>query len=370
MRFVPIDRVDQQIVLARGVPSERPDGVPLLRAGASVSSTLALRVAAAGVRGIWADDELGREIVPPPEFPADVIGIALHAVTRALEAAPGAIAAQRELDDKIVRGLQEAAGELADAVLSYPAEDCPISDVPVARATAPWHAVRVALLGAFIGRRALSKSGWIDYQGVQRFDGLDERLSTLAMGLLVHDIAVASAPGSAPELSGYMTLESEQDVEHVSAGVALFAPTSTPAALRAAIQSHHERWDGCGYPQHKCRDATAVNARIAAIADAFDSLVATGDGRLPLPVHAAVRAIDQGGGTRFDPLLVAHFAALVPPYPVGHELRLPDGRAAVVAQLPSGDRLRPTVRLRSAAGTIVELVADLAPVAVTTGLAA
>jgi hypothetical protein len=339
MRFVPIDSVTEEVVLARNVPSERPDGAPLLRSGARVGDSMVKRIAGLGISGVWIDDELGRDIEPPPEFPGDVLGIALHAVTRAIDAAPRAAASKQNLDAKIVRGLQEAAGDIADAVLSYPGQTCPISDLPVSVATPPWHAVRVAVLGTFIGRRVLTKSGWIDYQGVQRFDGFDERLSTLALGLLAHDIgAMPSAVGP------WMTPEHEQDAEHVN---------------RAAFVSHHERWDGLGYPDRKCGDATALNARIAAIADGYDALVATGGDRAPVPVHAAVQAIGDEAGGRFEPAMVAHLKALVPPYPIGHELRLPDRRSGVVVKLPPGDGLRPTIRLHSASGPIVELVADL-----------
>lgn len=357
MRFLAIDRVAGDVVLARSVPSGRPDGIPLLRAGATVGAGLASRIAASGVNAIWIDDAIGRGIEPPPEFPADVIGIAHHAATAALEAAPRALAAGRELDARFMRELQDAAGEFAEAVLSYPGELCPISDFAVGRATAPWHAVRVALLGAFIGRRALTKTGWIDYQGVQRFDGLEERLSTLILGLLVHDSGAPAVDGD----GACMAPESEQTPEHVASGLALFAAESAPMAMRAAIQSHHERWDGAGYPDRKVRDTAALNSRIAAIADAFDALVATGGGRMPLPPHAAVRTITQAAGAQFDPALVAHFEALVMPYPVGHELVLPDGRSAVVVALPVGDRFRPTVRLQVDSGPIVELVADLLP---------
>jgi hypothetical protein len=89
-------------------------------------------------------------------------------------------------------------------------------------------------------------------------------------------------------------------------------------------------------------------------------MIAAGDDRQPLANHAAAALIAAGAGLRFDPELVAHFSALVAPYPLGHEVTLPDGRDGVVAKLPRGDRLHPTVRLRSASGPIVELVADMA----------
>jgi HD domain len=357
MRLVAVDGLAGELELARGVPSDRPDGAPLLRAGTRVSAALAARLASAGASRVWVEDELGSAIEPPPEFPADVIGLSLQAFKRAQAAVPAALRASRGLEAPALRALQEAAGEIADAVLDYPREQCPISDFAVTLASPSWHALRVALLGTFIGRRVLAKSGWIDVQGVQRFDAIDERLSALALGLLVHDIALPAPAAQADA----MPAEAEQPVSHVNLAASLFAAESFPAAMRVVLQSHHERWDGMGYPERKHRDATALNARIAAIADAFDSLTASGEGREPLAVDAAVRAIEAGAGAQFDPSLVAHFRELVPPYPLGHPVRLPDGREGVVVSLAAADRLHPTVRLRSASGPIVELVADLSP---------
>ena len=123
------------------------------------------------------------------------------------------------------------------------------------------------LLGTFIGHRALAQRGWTDFQGVQRFDQFDERLSTLAFGLLVHDIGLAASAGA-----GCMGAENVQRAEHISRGSALFPAAGTPAAARSVIHGHHERWDGIGYPERKRQDAIQPNARIAAIADAYDAL--------------------------------------------------------------------------------------------------
>jgi hypothetical protein len=360
MRFVALEQIGDGMALARNLPSDRADGAPLLRAGMTLTDQLASRLAAAGFTGVWVDDELSAEITPAPEFPVDVIGMALHAAAGALDAAPSALGTGRELDPRIVRKLHDAAADIADAVLEYPADQSPISDLPVATATAPWHAVRVALLGTFIGRRVLEQGGWLDYQGVKRFDSLDERLSTLALGLLVHDIGVP-APATRQDATGVcMTAEVDQPVAHVTVGTALFPAESTPAGMRVVIHGHHERWDGLGYPERKHRDAIALNARVAAVADAYDAMTATGEGRLPLSTSAALRQIEVGAGSWFDPALAKQLLALIPPHPVGHELILPDGRHAVVAALARGGRLAPTARLRSELGSIVELVANMA----------
>jgi hypothetical protein len=63
--------------------------------------------------------------------------------------------------------------------------------------------------------------------------------------------------------------------------------------------------------------------------------------------HVGVGIVRQGAGTQFCSEVVRHFRAVVMPYPVGHEVVLPDGRRGVVAAVDPLDPDRPTVRVRS-----------------------
>ena len=80
--------------------------------------------------------------------------------------------------------------------------------------------------------------------------------------------------------------------------------------------------------------------------------------------HVGVRIIRKGAGTQFCADVVRHFRAVVMPYPVGHEIVLPDGRAGVVASVDPLDPDRPTVRVPHGR-TVDELQVDMtAPPAV------
>ena len=61
--------------------------------------------------------------------------------------------------------------------------------------------------------------------------------------------------------------------------------------------------------------------------------------------HVGVGIVRQGAGTQFCSEVVRHFRAVVMPYPVGHEVTLPDGRRGVVAAVDPLDPDRPTVRV-------------------------
>jgi HD-GYP domain-containing protein (c-di-GMP phosphodiesterase class II) len=75
-----------------------------------------------------------------------------------------------------------------------------------------------------------------------------------------------------------------------------------------------------------------------------------------------VSVIRSGTGTQFCPNVVRHFRAVVMPYPVGHEIALPDGRVGVVASVDPSDPDTPTVRVKGDDGTIDELVVPMTPV--------
>jgi hypothetical protein len=80
--------------------------------------------------------------------------------------------------------------------------------------------------------------------------------------------------------------------------------------------------------------------------------------------HVGVGIVRQGAGTQFCTDVVRHFRAVVMPYPVGHEVTLPDGRRGVVAAVDPLDPDRPTVRVPQGC-SIEELKADMtAPPAV------
>jgi putative two-component system response regulator len=67
--------------------------------------------------------------------------------------------------------------------------------------------------------------------------------------------------------------------------------------------SHHERWDGKGYPQGLKEDGIPLAARVAAIADVYDALVCARVYKAAMPYSEAVKIITEGRGTQFDPFI-------------------------------------------------------------------
>ena len=76
-----------------------------------------------------------------------------------------------------------------------------------------------------------------------------------------------------------------------------------PGIMRI-VSSHHECWDGSGYPHHLAGEEIPLAARIIAVADAFDAMTQPRRYRDPLSVEEALDALEEGAGRQFDPCLI------------------------------------------------------------------
>jgi putative nucleotidyltransferase with HDIG domain len=85
------------------------------------------------------------------------------------------------------------------------------------------------------------------------------------------------------------------------------------------IRSHHERWDGKGYPDQLKGEEIPLLARVTSIADAFDAMTSSRSYRSAMPVEEAYQRIIDGKGSQFDPRLVDEFKKIFPAWVEFHE---------------------------------------------------
>ena len=78
------------------------------------------------------------------------------------------------------------------------------------------------------------------------------------------------------------------------------------------IKSHHERWDGKGYPEQLKGSEIPYSARVVSIADAVDAMTSSRSYRSAMPFEVAYDRIIEGQGTQFDPELVEKFKEVFP----------------------------------------------------------
>jgi HD-GYP domain-containing protein (c-di-GMP phosphodiesterase class II) len=129
------------------------------------------------------------------------------------------------------------------------------------------------------------------------------QLAMLAFAAAVHDIGKLKVPTSVLAKPGPLDPWERLAVQqHPAEGQRLLQPLVQSSELLAIVRSHHERWDGNGYPDGLAAEQIPLGARIVAVADAFTAMVEPRPYREPLsPTLARSELLDQSG-TQFDPL--------------------------------------------------------------------
>lgn len=137
---------------------------------------------------------------------------------------------------------------------------------------------------------------------------------------LLHDIGKVNIPDQILTKPGKLTNE-EFDIikSHPVVGAEAVKDVEGIKESICVIRSHHERWDGKGYPDQLKHEEIPLLARVSAIADAFDAMTSSRSYREAMPVEEAYRRIIEGKGSQFDPELVQQFIKVYPSWVKFHE---------------------------------------------------
>jgi putative two-component system response regulator len=100
---------------------------------------------------------------------------------------------------------------------------------------------------------------------------------------------------------------------HTTLGGKILAGGESDLVKLAAIiaQSHHERWDGSGYPAGTAGDVIPLSGRIVAVADVFDALTHVRPYKEAMSQLEALGLIKEGSGSQFDPEVVEAFLGII-----------------------------------------------------------
>ncbi len=126
----------------------------------------------------------------------------------------------------------------------------------------------------------------------------------------LHDVGLIAVPRSLLVKPGRLTDEEMAVVRmHTTVGFDLIRDSASPFLQTGSTiaLTHHERFDGSGYPKGLRGEEIPLFGRITAIADVFDALLSRRPYRGPLPLEEAYAHVERGRGTLFDPRLVDLF---------------------------------------------------------------
>jgi HD-GYP domain-containing protein (c-di-GMP phosphodiesterase class II) len=155
-------------------------------------------------------------------------------------------------------------------------------------------------------------------------------------GALLHDVGKVAIPDHILRKPDLLTEQEWNTMRtHPRAGFDILNAVDFLAAAAEMVHSHHERYDGRGYPRGLAGEQIPLGARIFAIADAFDAMTSDRIYRPAIPAEEALADILRSSGMQFDPTVVRAFLMVYQERFVGtkHHGHLGDRPAGKPAEL-------------------------------------
>jgi putative two-component system response regulator len=133
----------------------------------------------------------------------------------------------------------------------------------------------------------------------------ETQIDGLRLASAVHDIGKVLVPAEILSKPGKLTdIEYQMVQQHAEAGYNLLKGVEFPWPVAQTVLQHHERLNGSGYPRGLGGEAVLAEAKVLAVADVVDSMMARRPYREKLGIDAALHEIEAGKGQLYDPATV------------------------------------------------------------------
>jgi putative nucleotidyltransferase with HDIG domain len=185
--------------------------------------------------------------------------------------------------------------------------------------------------------------------GMKEYD-----LHKLGMAGLLHDIGKMLTPVEILNKPGKLTNEEFNIIKLHPINAHKQLNNQVSFEILRAIESHHEKLDGTGYPYGRKDDNISYFAKILAVCDVYDALTSDRPYRKAAFPNEVVEYIMGCTDTHFEYEIVKHFIKVIVAYPIGTFVKLSSGKAAVVVKNYSENTLRPLVRIVNEDGSVGE----------------
>jgi len=205
---------------------------------------------------------------------------------------------EREADDKELQ-LERYAADLRDTFKQERARAQELRESYMLTVRALSSAVEAR--DAYTGRHAERVAAY----GLRIAEACGMRLTDqpeIEFGFLLHDVGKVAVPDAILFKPGPLTPTERMVIEqHTITGSEIVRDIVFLGSARDVIRSHHERWDGSGYPDGLAGDQIPLSARVFAVADTLDALTSQRPYRNALAFGEARAIIEQEAGSHFDP---------------------------------------------------------------------
>lgn len=319
-----MEYVQLGMMLAKTVYSA--GGNVLLGKGVTLNQADLAQLAFLGIQSIYVEDPLAHGIEVPDVLSDTTRNVAITSLRIAYESLDKGQCLSYHLVEKIAdEVVQEVEQRSPSAVVN-------LTDVRANQDYTYAHCVNVATFAVLAGTSMGIKG---------------QELRELTVGALLHDIGKVRVHPHILNKPDKLTEDEFSEVKkHSFSGFEILCDIpDLPTHCKEIAFQHHERFDGTGYPRQLSGERIHRFARITAVADVYDALVADRPYRRGFAPHQAVEIIHKGLGTHFDPEVGHGFLTKVAQYPPGTVVELSTGDKGVVAQVAANKPNQPIVRL-------------------------
>lgn len=134
------------------------------------------------------------------------------------------------------------------------------------------------------------------------------QIQLIRQGAVLHDIGKIGIPDEILNKPGRLDSDEYASIcNHPLIGVRILEEVGLEPEVLEMVRSHHERYDGAGYPDHRSARELSLASRILCVADAYDAMTSDRPYRKGMPMEKVLQILEECKGTQFDPDIVDAF---------------------------------------------------------------
>lgn len=331
MKFVRNYQLKPDMVLARDLHLFDSDTnkVLLLRKGVKLARAHISKLMAIGISGAFIRDGVGDDFELRTVLKEDD---KIKALLEIKDVFDNSLSGNAKVTDFEVQKVQDVANSLVDTILTNDGVRIGIGDLKNYDDYTYFHSLSVAVVSIAIGTELKLPP---------------EQLRKLGLAALLHDIGKTNIPKEILNKPGVLTQEEFEIIKkHPKYGAdRLRESMLVDDDIILAVECHHEKWSGNGYPYKLSGNVIPLFARIIAVADVYDALTSNRPYHEPNQPNDAFEYIMGSAHIDFDRDVVDAFLRKIEPYPIGSVIRLSNGEVGIVINTFDELPLRPTVKI-------------------------
>ncbi len=324
MRRVSIGDLKPDMVIARSVYDG--NARMLAQTGLVLTIDAITRLRRLGIGSVYICDQYNLKNITPPDIISETLRLrTITMVKTNFEA----------VQDHFKLNIQEVKGTVEGIIAELLANDNVLVHLTDIRTFDDYlfaHSVNVCVLSLLVGIS-------LNYNRT--------KLTELAVGALLHDIGKIRIDPNILDKPDDLNQEEFAVVKyHTTYGFEILRNHPDIPLLSAHIAfQHHERWDGQGYPRGLAKQSIHEYARVVAVADAYDALLADRPYRPAYTIKQGLAVIKRMSGIYLDPNLVTALIANIAVYPVGSLVKTNTGYIGLVKAVNKAFPTRPLISI-------------------------